>query len=143
MPLIHGYSRQSISANIRELMQAGKAQAQAVAIALKTARKAWDDKNPGKRHPKHIKEQTSANAKAKQVKTMCAGIKPAKSEGRSIERAVFETKGHRIDKLPCARGFIVHPDHRWFDKLRDAKKWLREHAALAPKGKKASCGCSS
>ena len=40
MPLIKGYSKRSVSANIRTEMKHGKSTAQAVAIALSVARKA-------------------------------------------------------------------------------------------------------
>jgi hypothetical protein len=40
MPLIQGYSKKSISENIRREMRAGKSQKQATAIALDVARKA-------------------------------------------------------------------------------------------------------
>lgn len=40
MPLKKGYSKASVSANIRSEMKAGKPQKQAIAIALSTARKA-------------------------------------------------------------------------------------------------------
>lgn len=40
MPLKQGYSKKSVSANIKTEMKHGKSQAQSVAIALDTARKA-------------------------------------------------------------------------------------------------------
>ena len=40
MPLVKGYSKSSVSKNIKTEMKAGKPPKQAVAIALSTARKA-------------------------------------------------------------------------------------------------------
>lgn len=40
MPLKHGYSRASISSNVKTEMMAGRPQKQAVAIAMSTARDA-------------------------------------------------------------------------------------------------------
>ena len=42
MPLTKGYSKTTISKNIKQEMKAGKPQPQAVAIALNVARKAAD-----------------------------------------------------------------------------------------------------
>jgi hypothetical protein len=39
MPLVQGYSKKSISKNIRSEVKRGKPQKQAIAIALSTARK--------------------------------------------------------------------------------------------------------
>lgn len=46
MPLKQGYSRKTVSQNIRTEMAAGKPQKQAVAIALNTARKANAKRKP-------------------------------------------------------------------------------------------------
>jgi len=40
MPLVKGYSRKSISKNIRTMRREGRPQKQAIAIALSTARRA-------------------------------------------------------------------------------------------------------
>jgi hypothetical protein len=48
MPLTKGYSKGSVSKNIKTEMKAGKPQKQAVAIALSTARKAKAASKKGK-----------------------------------------------------------------------------------------------
>lgn len=48
MPLVKGYSKGSVSKNIKAEMKAGKPQKQAVAIALSTARKAKAAAKKGK-----------------------------------------------------------------------------------------------
>jgi len=53
MPLKSGYSRKTISKNIRTEIGAGRPPKQAIAIALNTARKAA--KSAGK-HPAHLKK---------------------------------------------------------------------------------------
>lgn len=53
MPLVKGFSKKSISGNIRKEMDAGKPQKQAVAIAMNTARTAAQKAGkPSKAPPK-------------------------------------------------------------------------------------------
>lgn len=49
MPMKQGYSKKSVSSNIKREMKAGKPQKQAVAIALDVARKAKAKKKAGKK----------------------------------------------------------------------------------------------
>lgn len=152
MPLIKGYSRASISKNIRESIHAGKPQAQAVAIALKVAREAFEARHPKRKtlpgylrpalNPKPSPElvaslvaaagvtTTQAKQIAKKLPCGCRRAPPEpKDAGELVKRAVYEAKGHRIDELPKGKGVVVHPDHRWFPDLAAAKKWLKGHAA--------------
>jgi uncharacterized protein YoaH (UPF0181 family) len=76
MPLKRGNSRDVISENIRELMQAGYGQAQAVAIALKQNRR--EKTKMRKRHTKSKKAHPGFEAVAKSI---------AEEEGVSQERA--------------------------------------------------------
>lgn len=144
MPLIHGYSRGTISANVRESIGAGEPPAQAVAIAFQVAREAYAARHPGRKtlpsylRPGSMLERdvtgSSVTDKKLEIRTRhevrpcgCRG-EPAADAGLLVERAVYEAKGHRIDKLPLGHGFIVHPDHRWFGTLAEAKGWLAGHA---------------
>lgn len=67
MPLRRGYSRKTISANIRELMRSGYPQKQAIAIALKSARKykkkAMTKKTKKSKSSKHTRKKTKTKSK--------------------------------------------------------------------------------
>lgn len=54
-PLVRGYSRGSVSDNIRRELHRGRPQDQSVAIALSTARRAWVKRHPGQRLPARFK----------------------------------------------------------------------------------------
>ncbi len=54
-PLVRGYSRAAIGANIRREIHAGREQDQAVAIALSTARRAYRARHPRGRPPAHLR----------------------------------------------------------------------------------------
>lgn len=55
-PLRRGWSREMISDNISILMDEGFPQTQAVAIALRTARKNYRQRHPRGRFPRHLQD---------------------------------------------------------------------------------------
>ena len=55
MPVVRGYTKRAISKNISELYRAGKKLPQAVAISLKVAREAYQERFPKKQLPKHLR----------------------------------------------------------------------------------------
>jgi len=65
MPLKKGYSEKTIRENIRELVESGRSQEQAVAIAYQVARKAFKKRNPGKPLPARLKEKKKVRRKNK------------------------------------------------------------------------------
>lgn len=56
MPLLEGYTMQTIRKNIREMRKAGKKEDVAVAAAYNKARENFKKKFPGKRLPKHLQK---------------------------------------------------------------------------------------
>lgn len=55
MPLRAGYSRATVGANIAAEMDAGRKQSQAVAMALRSARKSYRARHPVGAYPAHLK----------------------------------------------------------------------------------------
>jgi hypothetical protein len=55
MPLVQGFSPESVQANIAELIRAGHAPAQSAAIAYKTARAAFQRRHPRAPLPSHLR----------------------------------------------------------------------------------------
>ena len=60
MPLTEGYSRQTISRNIAEMVRSGHPRDQAVAAAYETARRAFRERNPGKPLPDYLRNVAHA-----------------------------------------------------------------------------------
>lgn len=56
-PVSAGYSRETISENIGELVRAGRPQAQAVAIALRSARESYRREHPHGGFPRHLQRR--------------------------------------------------------------------------------------
>jgi len=59
MPLRRGFSRDIVSRNISEMVNAGHPRKKAVASTLKNARKSFRERNPGKPLPKHLQGRWS------------------------------------------------------------------------------------
>ncbi len=56
-PLRHGYSRRTIAANIRELVEQGYSQDRAAAAAYREAREAWRDRHGRAPYPEHLQRR--------------------------------------------------------------------------------------
>jgi len=55
MPLLKGYSVQTIKKNIREMINSGRPKDQAVAAAYSKARECFKDRHPGRKLPGYLK----------------------------------------------------------------------------------------
>jgi len=71
-PLKRGYSRATVSANIGTLVDEGRSQAQAAAIALKEGRAAWRVKHPRGPFPEHLQTAAEKKGSRKAVKKRAA-----------------------------------------------------------------------
>jgi len=96
MPLRNGYSEATISRNIAELIDAGRAPAQAEAIAYDKARESWRKRHPSGPWPAHLrppqrKTRTRAVKKrtAKKKKTAARKRNPA-TRGTGKSRRAYE-----------------------------------------------------
>lgn len=61
MPVVQGYSRDAISRNIRREVRLGRPQAQAIAIALDEARRAYRERHPTGPLPRHLAQNRRRN----------------------------------------------------------------------------------
>ena len=105
-PLRKGYSQTTVSANIAQLRREGYSEAQAAAIALRSARAAWRKKSPRGGFPKHLETRAERSGQAKRKTTRKRNPKrTAKAKKKnprkwsppkgSTPRAVFMRKQHR------------------------------------------------
>lgn len=88
-PLKQGYSRSTISANIKKMMDEGRPQDQAVAASLSTARKAYRKRHPTGRLPEHLRRKSNPT----RLLTDFEG-KPMRTPSGSITR-VYEVQERR------------------------------------------------
>jgi hypothetical protein len=83
MPLKQGYSRKTISSNIREMKKAGYPQKRAVAAALRTADTAKAKTRSSKAKPKAKGTSKTKHSPPRAAKSMKAGTAPRMETGRS------------------------------------------------------------
>lgn len=93
-PLKRGYSRKTISSNIKREVRRGRPQRQAVAIAMETARKAYRIRRPSGRMPKTLARNPASGPWV--VSTLIKGA-PAYFKGQSFDKYhVTTTKADAI-----------------------------------------------
>lgn len=113
MPLKNGYSRSTISANIREMIKSGHPQRQAVAASLDNAVRSFRDKHPRAKLPDHLKKTGWLMAHKKKrnpVKKKVTAKKkaPLKKRNPVIKGPIdhlIRLAGNRIDKVGYFDGF--------------------------------------
>ena len=57
MPLVRGYSRESVAQNIRRELRAGRSLQQSIRIAHETARRAWRSSHPTGPYPERLRRR--------------------------------------------------------------------------------------
>lgn len=118
MPLKKGHSQEVVSGNIRELMQSGRPQKQAIAAALSNARKykklsagGYADFDEGAESD----DDTEANRSINELQSMGEDrpdeiMNPeSQDEERMLARALFNRA--ESDELHMAMGGLVQPEH--------------------------------
>jgi hypothetical protein len=116
-PIREGFDKETIALNIGLLMREGREQAQAVAIALKSARASYREHNPRGRWPKHLQKGKARSPKGGKLSRLKAA---ATSAFRSYVPKVTEKKTLRVpdgSKLTVAKvngRWSYWYDRQWF-----------------------------
>jgi len=142
MPLATGYSKAVVSSNIGTEMRAGRPQAQAVAISLRSARRAWRQRHPTGSFPKHLtKASTYRASRSNRAFGELPPSRPAKgSLYQEIKAAGISYDHHESDlyilDTPAAREILTsHPmdsTRRSYFIGTDGKRWIDVPFAYEP-----------
>jgi hypothetical protein len=114
MPLLKGYSRETVSENIRREMRKGVPQAQAVAIALESARRYFRKRFPKKPFPAHLrlKENPDFSGEIEQARKLYEDFSGHEAEELGVVH---------VPPLPRVAVVIGEVDAILYSTVRDGK----------------------